>query len=83
MNEEHVKYFDKQIQAKLEQFPRAIEGKAPIEVLNKICLELRILKDAREHFLYNELYMIKRQRPFLGLIIYGVIHLAREFKNKY
>ena len=60
MNEEHVKYFDKQIQAKLEQFPRAIEGKAPIEVLNKICLELRILKDAREHFLYNELYMIKR-----------------------
>jgi len=56
MNEEHVKYFDKQIQAKLEQFPRAIEGKAPIEVLNKICLELRILKDAREHFLYNVLY---------------------------
>jgi|AntAceMinimDraft_18_1070375.scaffolds.fasta_scaffold637295_1 hypothetical protein len=55
MNEEHVKYFDKQIQAKLEQFPRAIEGKAPIEVLNKICLELRILKDAREHFLYNVL----------------------------
>jgi len=36
MNEEHVKCFDKQIQAKLEQFPRAIEGKAPIEVLNKI-----------------------------------------------
>jgi hypothetical protein len=55
MNEEHVKYFDKQIQAKLEQLPRAIEGKAPMKRLHKICLELRILKDAREHFLYNVL----------------------------
>ena len=55
MNEEHVKYFDKQIQAKLEQFPRAIEGKLNRKGLDKICLELRILKDAREHFLYNVL----------------------------
>ena len=44
---EHVKYFDKQIQAKLEQFPRAIEGKVPVKELNKRCVELRILKDAR------------------------------------
>jgi len=53
MNEEHVVYFDKEIQSKLEQFPRAIEGKESIEALNKMCLELRILKDAREHFLYK------------------------------
>ena len=55
MNEEHVKYFDKQIQSKLEQFPRAIEGKLNRKGLDKICLELRILKDAREHFLCNVL----------------------------
>ena len=54
MNEAHVKYFNTQIQDKLEQFPRAVEGKAPIKLLLKICLELRILKDAREHFSSNE-----------------------------
>ena len=48
MKVEYVAYFDKLIQEKLEQLPRAIEGKAPFEVLNEICQELRILKDARE-----------------------------------
>lgn len=55
MNTEHVAYFDKLIQQKLECLPRAIEGKAPIERLEEICLQLRILKDAREHFLYTVL----------------------------
>ena len=50
MTAEHVAYFDKLIQRKLEQLPRTIEGKAPVEVLNEICQELRILKDAREAF---------------------------------
>ncbi len=35
MNTEHVAYFDKLIQGKLEQLPRAIEGKAPIDRLKK------------------------------------------------
>ena len=52
MNTEHVAYFDRLIQGKLEQLPRAIEGKAPSERLEKICQELRMLKDAKEHFLY-------------------------------
>ena len=55
MNTEHVAYFDKLIQQKLKCLPRAIEGKAPIERLEEICLQLRILKDAREHFLYTVL----------------------------
>tara|TARA_R110000803_G_scaffold76454_1_gene141086 strand:+ start:20403 stop:20570 length:168 start_codon:yes stop_codon:yes gene_type:complete len=55
MNKEHVAYFDKLIQQKLEGLPRAIEGKAPIERLEEICLQLRILKDAKEHFLYTVL----------------------------
>jgi hypothetical protein len=49
MSKKYVKYFDKEIQGKLEQFPRAIEGKASMKVLKKICLELRILKDARDY----------------------------------
>ena len=48
MNTEQIAYFDKLIQNKLEQLPRAIEGKSPIEVLEKICQELRMLKDAKE-----------------------------------
>jgi hypothetical protein len=52
MNTDPVAYFDILIQKKLEQLPRAIEGKMPIDGLRKICQELRILKDAREHFLY-------------------------------
>ncbi len=55
MNTEHVAYFDKLIQQKLESLPRAIEGKAPVEKLEEICLQIRILKDAREHFLYTML----------------------------
>lgn len=54
MNNKHVAYFDKLIQQKLEGLPRAIEGKAPIERLEEICLQLRILKDAKEYFMYNE-----------------------------
>ena len=48
MKVEYVAYFDKLIQEKLEQLPRAIEGKEPFEVLNEICQELRILKNVRE-----------------------------------
>ena len=48
MNTEQIAYFDKLIQNKLEQLPRAIEGKSPIEVLEKICQELRMLKYAKE-----------------------------------
>jgi hypothetical protein len=48
-----VDFFDKLIQQKLEQLPRAIEGKANQKVLNKICIELRILKDARDIYLYK------------------------------
>lgn len=55
MNKEHVAYFDKLIQDKIEQLPRAIEGKAPLERLEEICMQLRILKDAKEHFLYTVL----------------------------
>jgi len=51
MNTEHIKYFDKLIQRKLEQLPRAVEGKAPIEELEKICQEIRILRDAKERFI--------------------------------
>lgn len=48
----HVAYFDKLIQQKLESLPRAIEGGVPIERLKEICLQLRILKDARGYFLF-------------------------------
>ena len=51
MNEKHIKYFDKEIQNKLEQIPRAITGGASKKVLRKICLELQILKDARALFI--------------------------------
>lgn len=48
--ENHVKYFEKEIQSKLEQLPRAIQGKAPMSRLEKICEEIKILKEAKEHF---------------------------------
>jgi len=54
MSEEHVKYFDAQIQSTLEQLSRAIEGKVIRRDLDKICLEIRILKDAREHFVQSK-----------------------------
>ena len=48
METEQIAYFDKLIQQKLENLPRAIEGKSPIERLEKICRELRWLKEAKE-----------------------------------
>jgi hypothetical protein len=51
METEKIAYFDKLIQNKLENLPRAIEGKASIEVLEKICRELRWLKEAKEKLL--------------------------------
>lgn len=53
MKEEHVDYFAKEIQRKLEQLPRGIEGNSPMESLKETCLEIRILKDAKEHFENN------------------------------
>jgi len=50
---EHVNYFNEEIQSKLEQLPRAIEGNSSEKELKRICREIRILKDAREYFLYN------------------------------
>gem|GEM_PF-1321447 len=50
---EHVNYFNEEIQSKLEQLPRAIEGNSSKKELKRICREIRILKDAREYFLYN------------------------------
>jgi hypothetical protein len=48
-----VEFFNKLIQQKLEQLPRAIEGKANQKVLNQICIELQILKNARDIYLYK------------------------------
>ena len=56
MNTEQVAYFNKLIQGKLEQLPRAIEGGEPISVLREICQEIQILKDAKEHFSQNRIH---------------------------
>ena len=49
--EERIAFIDELIQERLEVFPRAIEGKAPTEKLKEICREIRILREAKEHFL--------------------------------
>ena len=54
METEKIAYFDKLIQDKLENLPRAIEGKAPIDVLEKICRELRWLKETKEQLLIHD-----------------------------
>ena len=43
-----IAYFDKLIQSKLEQLPRAIEGKADKETIEQILKELRWLKEVKE-----------------------------------
>ena len=43
-----IKYFDKLIQSKLEQLPRALKGNAPKEVLDQILLEMKWLQEAKE-----------------------------------
>lgn len=50
----HVEYFEKEIQSKLEQLPRAIAGNAPRDELDRICIELQILRDAKDHFYSRE-----------------------------
>ena len=59
---DHIKYFEKQIQNKLEQLPRAIKGDAPREVLDKILQELDILKDAKEAF---SLHVVRRSEDVM------------------
>jgi len=43
-----IKYFDKLIQSKLEQLPRAIKGGASKEVLEQILLEMEWLQKAKK-----------------------------------
>lgn len=46
---EYKEYLDKEILNKYKQFPRAIEGNASKEVLEKLCLDIEILKIAKEN----------------------------------
>jgi len=49
-NYRQIKYFDKLIQSKLRQLPRALKGNAPKEVLEQILQEMEWLQEAKEHF---------------------------------
>ena len=59
---EHIKYFEKEIQSKLEQLPRAIRGNAPKEDIDRILLEMDILKDAMQEF-ENKEFRNKKMLP--------------------
>lgn len=54
---EYNEYLDKEILNKYKQFPRAIEGKAPKEVLEKICLDIEILKIAKDNFNSSDIFL--------------------------
>jgi len=65
MKTEQIAYFDKLIQQKLENLPRAIEGKAPVEILEKICQELRWLKEAKEQLLIHSVVSSSVEKELL------------------
>jgi hypothetical protein len=46
---EHIKFFDNEIEKRLKQVPRAVQG-APKEVTYKLIRDIYILKDAKEIF---------------------------------
>jgi len=50
MQKNKIKYFDKLIQSKLRQLPRALKGNVPKEVLEQILQEMEWLQEAKEHF---------------------------------
>ena len=50
-----IEYFDKLIQSKLEELPRAIKGNAPKEVLEQLLIEMEWLQEAKEQLELRDL----------------------------
>ena len=53
MNEKRISYLERLIQEKLEEFPRAIEGRVSVKKLYTMCDELETLKISRDYFKYS------------------------------
>jgi len=77
---EHIEYFDKLIQNKLEQLPRAIKGEAPKEHLYKILKEIDFLKDAKEALIMRK--VSRSAKVNKTKVSVKCLHCGRSFIKK-